>query len=99
MGLGYTNNPFDPQENPWNQIFGAKLNAYVGFGLYTGYRILDHWSLYGSASLNHMSNGAARKPNNGINTLTFSTGTRYHFLDDKMPQLNRHEAPAEITGR
>lgn len=93
MGLGYTNNPFDPQDNPWNQIFGARLNAYVGFGLYSGYRILDHWSLYASASVNHMSNGAVRKPNNGINTLTFSLGTRYHFLKDELPRLKRHDAP------
>ncbi|WP_462317851.1 acyloxyacyl hydrolase [Marinilabilia sp.] len=93
LGLGYTNNPFEPEENPWNQIFGARLNAYVGFGLYSGFRILDNWSVYGSASVNHMSNGAIRKPNNGINTLTFSVGTRYHFLDDKLPQLKKHDAP------
>ncbi len=93
MGLGYTNNPFDPESNPWNQIFGARLNAYVGFGLYSGYRIFDHWSVYGSASVNHMSNGATKKPNNGINTLTFSVGARYHFLKDEMPRLHRHRAP------
>lgn len=93
MGLGYTNTPFDYKENPWNQIFGARLNIYVGFGLYTGYRIFDHWSVYGSASFNHMSNGAVRKPNNGINTLTFSLGTRYHFLRDHLPELKKREAP------
>ncbi|WP_444821852.1 acyloxyacyl hydrolase [Thermophagus sp. OGC60D27] len=93
MGIGYTNKPFDYKENPWNQIFGAHLNVYVGFGLYTGYRILDNWSIYGSASLNHMSNGALRKPNNGINTLTFSIGTRYHFQKELLPDLKKIPAP------
>ncbi len=93
LGVGYTNNPFDYKENPWNQIFGARINVYVGFGLYSGYRILDHWSVSGSASFNHLSNGAIRKPNNGINTLTFSLGTQYHFLKNPLPKLPRREAP------
>jgi hypothetical protein len=93
LGIGYTDNPFDYKDNPYNQIFGAKFNAYIGFGLYSGYRILDRWSVCGSASLNHMSNGAIRKPNNGINTLTFSLGTRYHFLEERLPILSRHKAP------
>ncbi|SFE98219.1 acyloxyacyl hydrolase [Thermophagus xiamenensis] len=93
VGIGYTNKPFDYKENPRNQIFGARWNVYVGFGLYAGYRVFDHWSINGSASLNHMSNGALRKPNNGINTLTFSVGARYHFMDDLMPKLSKLEAP------
>ncbi len=93
LGLGYTNNPFDYKDNPWNQIFGARMNTYIGFGIYSGFRILDNWSVNASASLNHMSNGATRKPNNGINTLTFGLGTRYHFLKDHLPNLKRQKAP------
>ncbi|MGM0376473.1 MAG: acyloxyacyl hydrolase [Bacteroidota bacterium] len=94
MGLGYTNNPFHYKDNPQNHIFGAKLNAYVGFGLYAGYRLMDHWSVYMLGALNHMSNGALKKPNNGINTVTVGLGTRYHFQSDKLPDIGKREAPA-----
>ena len=93
LGLGYTNNPFHYEENPKNHIFGARLNAFLGFGLYAGYRLFDHWSVYVSGALNHMSNGAIRKPNNGINTLTLAVGTRYHFLEDPLPELKKKAAP------
>ncbi|MFO8002172.1 MAG: acyloxyacyl hydrolase [Marinilabilia sp.] len=93
LGLGYTNKPFHYEDNPRNHIFGARLNAFVGFGLYAGYRLFDHWSVYLSGALNHMSNGAVRKPNNGINTVTLAAGTRYHFRSDKMPDVEGRKAP------
>jgi len=92
LGLGYTNNPFDYEKNPRNQIFGARMNAYVGLGIYSGYRVFDNWSVYAAASLNHMSNGAIRKPNNGINTFTLGVGTRYHFLKNHLPNLKSKDA-------
>lgn len=93
LGLGYTNRPFNYQTNPENQIFGSHFNAYIGLGLYASYRILDQWSLSTSASLNHMSNGASRKPNNGINTLTIGMGATYHFTPQLPAILPRREAP------
>ncbi|WP_142532309.1 acyloxyacyl hydrolase [Saccharicrinis carchari] len=92
LGLGYTNRPFDYQHNPENQIFGTYLNAYVGLGLYSSYRVLKDWSVSASASLNHMSNGASRKPNNGINTFTLSLGASYHFEPHLSPRLSRKVA-------
>lgn len=93
LGLGYTNRPFDYQHNPENHIFGAYLNAYIGLGLYASYRVLNDWSVSASASLNHMSNGASRKPNNGINTFTLGVGATYHFMPDLPPKLPRQVAP------
>jgi hypothetical protein len=93
MGLGYTNKPFDYQTHPYNHIFGSHFNAYIGLGLNSSFRITKDWSLSASASLNHMSNGAIRKPNNGINTFTLSMGAKYHFLPNRLPMLPRQEAP------
>lgn len=93
LGLGYTNRPFDMKHNPENQIFGSYLNAYIGLGLYASYRVLKDWSVSTSASLNHMSNGSSRKPNNGINTLTLGVGAAYHFTPELPPLLTRQVAP------
>ncbi len=93
MGVGYINKPFDYQTNPYNRIFGSHFNAYIGLGLYSSLRISGGWSLRASASLNHLSNGATRKPNSGLNTFTLSMGAGYHFLPDRIPLLPRQVAP------
>lgn len=79
LGLGYANNPFNYENNTYNTVFGSKLNAYVGLGLLLRYPISKHFSLSGSFSLNHMSNGSSRKPNNGINTATLTLGAIYEL--------------------
>ena len=85
LGLGYANNPFDYEWNTYNTVFGSKLNAYVGFGLLLRYPISNNFSLSGSFSVNHMSNGSSRKPNNGINTATLTLGAVY--------ELNQFQEP------
>jgi hypothetical protein len=95
FGVGYTNKPFHYEDNPKNHVFGARLNAYVGLGLYAGFRIQNHWSVYASGGFNHMSNGAIRKPNNGINTITVGLGTRYHFSPDRLPKMSKGRIPRQ----
>lgn len=85
LGLGYASNPFDYEKNTYNTVFGSKLNAYVGFGILLRYPISNYFSLTSSFSLNHMSNGSSRKPNNGINTATLTFGVVY--------ELNRFQEP------
>ncbi len=93
LGVGYTNKTFDYQENPYNQILGSHFNAYIGLGFYSSYRLSKDWSVSASASLNHMSNGAVAKPNNGINTFTLSMGARYHFAPGYFPRLAQPVVP------
>lgn len=85
LGLGYANKPFDYEKNTYNTVFGSHFNAYVGFGALLNYPLSKYFSLTGSFSLNHMSNGSSRKPNNGINTVSLSAGVIY--------ELNQVEDP------
>jgi len=89
FGLGYATKAYCQNNNPYNSIFSTHLNIYIGLALLMDYRISDRLSVDLSASLTHLSNGAMRKPNNGINTVTASIGTKYHFNTDRTPVLKR----------
>jgi hypothetical protein len=47
----------------------------------------------GSFSLNHMSNGSSRKPNNGINTATFTLGAIYELAPVREPDYHSVSPP------
>ena len=93
MGLGYATKPFDIETNTYNTVFSSHLNAYIGLALLMDYRLTNRFSLAMSASLTHLSNGAARKPNHGINTLTASIGGKYHFNPKLTPLLPQGTPP------
>jgi len=78
-GIGYATKPYDINDNAYNTIFSTHFNIYIGLGLIADYRFSKHFSATLSGDLNHMSNGAAKKPNHGINVLTASIGAKYHF--------------------
>ncbi len=89
MGLGYVNHPFDIDDNPYNSIFSSHLNIYIRLGLLFDYRINKNFSLSASGALTHLSNGATKKPNHGINTITTSIGTKYHFNSKNTPSVRK----------
>jgi hypothetical protein len=93
LGLGYANNPFDVRKNTYNTVFGSHFNAYVGFGLLLAMPVTENWSINSSISLNHMSNGSARKPNNGINTATLTLGASYNLTSFREPAMAKAKAP------
>ncbi len=93
LGLGYATKPFDIKDNTYNTVFSSHLNAYIGLALLMDYRLSERLSLAMSASLTHLSNGAARKPNHGINTITASLGAKYHFNTNLTPVLTKTIAP------
>jgi len=98
LGLGYANKPFEVGVNTYNTVFGSHLNAYIGFGLLLNYPINKNISISGSFSLNHMSNGSSRKPNNGINTATLSLGAIYELKSIEEP-IYQHADPPSLSAR
>ncbi|GAO31700.1 acyloxyacyl hydrolase [Geofilum rubicundum] len=93
LGLGFANKPFEVGVNTYNTVFGSHLNAYIGFGFLLNYPVTDRVALSGSFSLNHMSNGSSRKPNNGINTATFTLGAIYELSPVKAPDYHPVSPP------
>lgn len=95
LGIGYATKPFNIETNPFNTVFGSHLNAFVGFGSELDVKIAHNWSLNFGWALNHLSNGATRKPNNGINTTTLSIGTTYRIKPVNTNLLTNYSAPKD----
>ena len=93
-GLGYVNRPFNIESNPYNHVFGSHLNVFINFGMLAQYKISSRWSTSLHIAMNHFSNGALRKPNHGVNTLTCGLGVEYLLNDiDEPLSSGRVRAP------
>jgi hypothetical protein len=84
-GLGYVTRPFNIDSNPYNHVFGSHLNVFINLGFIAKYKISSRWSASLNLAMNHMSNGALKKPNHGVNTLTCGLGIEYSFNDIEEP--------------
>ncbi len=67
LGVGFNLEPYDPYINPINKYIGSNVNAYIHAGLNSSFRVSRRTDLQASLGLKHYSNGAAKKPNAGIN--------------------------------
>jgi len=93
-GLGYVTKPFNIDSNPYNHVFGSHLNVFLNFGINATYRISPRWAASLNMGMNHMSNGALKMPNHGVNTLTCGLGIEYLFSDfDEPLTTGRVRAP------
>jgi hypothetical protein len=65
-GVGYTTKKFDQQTNPKNNAIGSHLNALVNFGV-KAEKQFKRSSLALEVNMTHLSNGAYKLPNLGMN--------------------------------
>lgn len=77
LGLSYTTKVYDSISNLLNIAISSHINLYASIGLEVGFKISNRFNasigLFGS----HLSNGAIKKPNYGINILTGNIGISY----------------------
>ncbi len=88
-GLGIMTKPFDINTNIYNDVSGSLFNVFVSLGINIDYRISKRFSLTLSSDVDHMSNGAFKLPNSGINIINTSLGTKYHFNASPTPVFKR----------
>lgn len=67
LGLGVGTKPFDLETNYKNMVYSMYVNALINLELKGKVRITPKLNLSGGVSFTHMSNGALRQPNPGIN--------------------------------
>jgi len=77
LGLGYNTNKYDKVENNKNNVLSTDINFGVSFQLQNQFRITDRLNLINSIAFTHFSNGAIKKPNSGINTISYNAGLSY----------------------
>jgi hypothetical protein len=85
-GLGWILRPFEAQTHYRNIAIGSGLNALI-HGRYE-YRFLlnRRLSLSAGISLTHLSNGAFRVPNLGINMVNVNAGISYRITHRELPE-------------
>ena len=79
FGASFNWNRYDPLTNPGNQCISAPVNVYFAANLYYNYLLSKDFDLNIGLALNHVSNGATRMPNSGVNTAVAFVGLTYYF--------------------
>jgi hypothetical protein len=74
-GLAYAQKVYNQETNPKNNALSSHLNALINFGLFYQYNFERTYLNFG-LDLTHLSNGASKMPNLGINLsyLSFAIG-------------------------
>ncbi|MDX1653439.1 MAG: acyloxyacyl hydrolase [Brumimicrobium sp.] len=77
-GLAYATKRFDQIINPKNNALGSRLNCFISLGVETEKQFKQSALTLG-LDMSHMSNGAIRLPNLGLNIVFLSLGYTHYF--------------------
>ncbi|MFH0895502.1 MAG: acyloxyacyl hydrolase [Bacteroidota bacterium] len=88
-GLGWITKPFDVVNNYKNTAIGSHLNALISFRFEERFDITEKIKFSTALTYTHMSNGAFKVPNLGINIPSVSTGITYKFGNKKERITNK----------
>jgi hypothetical protein len=77
-GISYHTEIFDFNTDTLNQFFSTRISFPLYLMLRIKYRLAAYWYITFSGCYNHISNGATRVPNYGMNFPTMSLGIEYH---------------------
>ena len=67
LGLSYSSNPYDVNENPTNQSYSTAINVYLMYGLGLQWQLSSRTALQLTGNFQHFSNGGFKQPNKGLN--------------------------------
>lgn len=76
-GLGWIQRPYDKVSNHKNILIGSPINACINFLWQNEIKISPQLHVDAGLSFTHLSNGASRLPNLGINIPAISVGLHY----------------------
>ncbi len=83
-GLGYITKKFDRVENYKNEVIGSHINGVMHFNFMNAFNLTRQLAFYTNIGITHLSNGAYKTPNLGINICTGSAGFSYRFGKDTL---------------
>lgn len=94
MGIGYVTRHYEraPTWDTLNNAIGSAVNNFTLIETDLRYRITTNWTLQAGINFSHLSNGAMKQPNLGINMYGAHIGLRY-WLDSDRPRLIDRERP------
>jgi len=83
-GVAYVEKKFDRFDNYKNRAISTHLNVLLSFRMECRIRVAPPLYLSGGVGLTHLSNGAFRKPNAGLNYITAFAGASYAFGKERL---------------
>lgn len=78
-GLGFLTKPYDRIRNHKNNAIGSHVNGFVNLRLSATFMLSQAFVLSTGVGLTHISNGAIKTPNLGLNMATINLGLGYVF--------------------
>lgn len=78
-GFAYVEKIYNAETNPLNYAYSTHLNVALNAQLQGVCKISDTWSLIAGGEIMHLSNGAYKMPNLGMNTVSFFAGISHSF--------------------
>lgn len=88
FGIAFNWKAFNAETNVFNQALGASQSVYIDVGMDLRYRSQSRFDYAMGFSLSHFSNGALKKPNEGLNTIAPKLSVAYR-LDERSIDLDR----------
>ena len=71
-------------DNFQNTAIGSTLNCFIQEGFLLDYKLSERVLIGFGLNFSHISNGATKQPNTGINTLSSQINLRYNFYDKEV---------------
>ena len=91
LGIGYTTKHYEraPGWDTLNNAIGSHVNNFTVFATDVHCRVDEHWSLLAGLNFSHLSNGAMKQPNLGVNMYGGHIGLRYWPDGDRQKRIVR----------
>ncbi|MFN3996586.1 acyloxyacyl hydrolase [Algoriphagus sp.] len=93
LGVGFNLKPYDSLANPANKYIGSRVNGYINLGFSSRFKISERTDFQASLGLKHFSNGAAKKPNAGINLFPLNLSMNIKLGDINSIPSNSLDVP------
>ena len=93
IGLSYLTSPYDRIDNPGNQSYSGKIGGYLALGAGLTYFMSETITITPELLYQHISNGAIKLPNKGINWPTASIHLAYRQGKTYPRRYHREPAP------
>ena len=93
VGVAYLTKPFDLEQNNLNFIIGSHGNAFIQFGFFVQKKHSARFTLTNGLSITHASNGSLKKPNLGINILSYKMMLSFRTNTEAAPRKELEFTP------
>lgn len=98
IGISYLSHPYHSETNPDNLAYCTHFSFPLNLAFSSYYLFRPRWSIKGSLTFQHISNGGIKQPNLGINYPTFVLGFEYALQDYRLKKYDKPKSYIKTKG-